>query len=62
MVTFMKENGLMIKLTDKELTLMLMETHTPDNGTLTNSTAMVERFGKMVPFTKASTSRAKSAD
>lgn len=60
MVTFMKENGKMIKRVDTELTLIVMEPHTKDIGRTTYSTEMELRCGLTGANMKASTDKAKS--
>lgn len=55
MATFMKENGKMIKPTEKEFIIMQMVLIITAIGKTINSTDLVQRDGLMVLFIKAST-------
>ena len=48
MPKFMKENGIMIKLTDKELTLMPMELNILDNGKMINKKEKEKKSGPVI--------------
>jgi hypothetical protein len=58
-VTYMKENGKMTKLMEKEHTLMLTEQGIKATGVTTSSTGSALKPGRMVPFTKDSTSKGR---
>lgn len=60
MVIFMKENGLTIKLTEKEHTFIKMGQNILVNGMKTNKTVTELKPGLMVPVLKALTSMEKS--
>ena len=62
MVTFMKANGRMIRLTAKAPTLMQTGRDTRAIGEMTNSTVSALKHGPMVPFTKASTAKERKME
>lgn len=62
MAMFTKENGRMIRLTDKESILMLMVQDTKDNGLRINNMAMVLKDGQMVPLMKVNIHKERSME
>merc|ERR1740123_267297 len=62
MVMFIRESGLMIKLTDMAPTLILTALSTKANGLKTNNTAWGLKRGPMLPAMRANMSKVRNTE